>query len=373
MEVDDDAAPGKLGPPTYFKTNAFTGQFQGIVDTYGVALQGGQPGHVCNRDIPIPFRCDVRGYWPRHGDDTSRSLHGVPRRGQRSACAPRASGRDAGDAAQRPIRVAFDGLVWAVLRHDLQRLVLGAFGTFPGDVDTREPGVVAAQSTGGVYPYGVDPAWYGTANQLAFFNSLKMKMSVVIGVSQMVFGIALSYLNHARNGDRVSIIFEWIPRMTFMCCTFGYMVAIIIYKWCVDWNADGIPAPSLIQTMIKMFLSPGNVPPDQQLYPGQALVQFVFIVAAVISVPVMLFVKPLIVSRRHAAAAARHGDDASAGDYEMANVASAAGGGDEGASHSFAAAGAAAAPASRATRPLATWRLRGMRSVGWGWTLKENG
>ena len=329
MEVDDDAAPGKLGPPTYFKTNAFTGQFQGIVDTYGVArYKEVNPGMFAI--VTFPFLFGVMYGDIGHG--TAMALLGayMVYHGEANEALARR-----GRLGEMPgmlhsarfvlLLMGLFGLYCGTIYNDLFSVPLALFqGTW-----TREPGVVAAQSTGGVYPYGVDPAWYGTANQLAFFNSLKMKMSVTIGVSQMVFGIALSYLNHARNGDRVSIIFEWIPRMTFMCCTFGYMVAIIIYKWCVDWNADGIPAPSLIQTMIKMFLSPGNVPPDQQLYPGQALVQFVFIVAAVISVPVMLFVKPLIVSRRHAAAAARHGDDASAGDYEMANVASAAGGGDE--------------------------------------------
>jgi V-type H+-transporting ATPase subunit a len=32
------------------------------------------------------------------------------------------------------------------------------------------------------YPIGIDPTWYSAKNELSFINSLKMKISVILGV-----------------------------------------------------------------------------------------------------------------------------------------------------------------------------------------------
>lgn len=45
------------------------------------------------------------------------------------------------------------------------------------------------------YPFGVDPSWRGSRSELPFLNSLKMKMSILLGVVQMNLGIIMSYFN----------------------------------------------------------------------------------------------------------------------------------------------------------------------------------
>jgi len=142
--------------------------------------------------------------------------------------------------------------------------------------------------------------WYNTKNQLTFFNGLKMKTSVTIGVIQMVFGITLSLFNHIYFHDIDGIIFEFIPQMVFILCTFGYMIFIIIYKFCVDWSQyPGANPPNLIQTMINLFLSPGHVDNSKRLYTGQEVVQGLCLLFAFVSVPVMLLGRPCRARCRH--------------------------------------------------------------------------
>jgi V-type H+-transporting ATPase subunit a len=63
------------------------------------------------------------------------------------------------------------------------------------------------------YPFGVDPVWHGTKTELQFTNSMKMKMSVIMGVVQMTCGIFLSALNHRQSKDRLSMMYEFIPQV----------------------------------------------------------------------------------------------------------------------------------------------------------------
>lgn len=53
-------------------------------------------------------------------------------------------------------------------------------------------GLIKARDT---YAFGVDPAWHGTRSELPFLNSLKMKLSILLGVAQMNLGILMSYFN----------------------------------------------------------------------------------------------------------------------------------------------------------------------------------
>ena len=118
----------------------------------------------------------------------------------------------------------------------------------------------------GMYPMGIDPIWHRTTNKITFFNSYKMKISIVVGVLQMSVGIILSLLNHLEYRDWKKVFFQFIPEFVFFQGIFGYLVFTILYKWSVDWSgSDGVPhiighgpepAPSLLTLLINMFMSP---------------------------------------------------------------------------------------------------------------------
>jgi ABC-type dipeptide/oligopeptide/nickel transport system permease subunit len=66
------------------------------------------------------------------------------------------------------------------------------------------------------YPFGMDPIWKQSTNELTFTNNFKMKMSIVFGVLQMLFGITLSAFNYVHFGDWVSFINMFIPQVCYI-------------------------------------------------------------------------------------------------------------------------------------------------------------
>ena len=68
--------------------------------------------------------------------------------------------------------------------------------------DATSVGLIKVHDT---YPFGVDPVWHGTRSELPFLNSLKMKMSILLGVAQMNLGIVMSFFNAKffRNGINI--------------------------------------------------------------------------------------------------------------------------------------------------------------------------
>lgn len=61
------------------------------------------------------------------------------------------------------------------------------------------------------YPFGLDPVWGISSNKLTIQNSLKMKMSVIFGVTQMTVGVILKGFNSIYFKSPVDFFFEFIP------------------------------------------------------------------------------------------------------------------------------------------------------------------
>lgn len=126
------------------------------------------------------------------------------------------------------------------------------------------------------------------------FNSIKMKLAVILGVLQMVLGIILKGTNYWYHSKPVDFIFEFIPQLVVMLVMFGFMDYLIIVKWTTDWNPS--LAPSVITTMIGMFLGLGTaqdgVEPIMKTQEEQTTIMQIFLGIILLSIPLMLCVKP---------------------------------------------------------------------------------
>uniref|UniRef100_A0A672JJ73 V-type proton ATPase subunit a n=1 Tax=Salarias fasciatus TaxID=181472 RepID=A0A672JJ73_SALFA len=153
---------------------------------------------------------------------------------------------------------------------------------------TLDPNVSGVFS--GPYPFGIDPIWNMAVNRLSFLNSYKMKMSVIIGVVHMSFGVVLSVFNHLHFRQKFNVYLLFLPELLFLLCLFGYLVLMIVYKWLAFGARDSSRAPSILIHFINMFVMQGkDIAP---LYPGQTGLQIFLVVVALLSVPVLLLGKP---------------------------------------------------------------------------------
>ena len=159
-------------------------------------------------------------------------------------------------------------------------------------INNNETRYIWEKNSKAVYPFGVDPVWVFKDNELIFLNSLKMKISVVMGVIQMVFGMFLQFIKHYHRRDWLNMFTSWLPQVIYLCSFFGYMVFLIIRKWCTKFPDDS-NGVNLIQVLISMLLSPGSVADDLKLYGSQHTVQVVIALLFVLSIPFMLIVKPI--------------------------------------------------------------------------------
>jgi len=55
----------------------------------------------------------------------------------------------------------------------------------------------------------------------------------------------------------IDFLFEFLPQIIVLLALFGYMDLMIIIKWLTNWEGQESNAPSVITTMIDMFLNMG--------------------------------------------------------------------------------------------------------------------
>ncbi|XP_078528289.1 uncharacterized protein LOC144804990 isoform X3 [Lissotriton helveticus] len=169
-------------------------------------------------------------------------------------------------------------------------------------LDPSVPGVFS----GGPYPFGIDPIWNVATNKLNFLNSYKMKMSVILGIIHMVFGIFLSIFNHTYFKRTMDVVLQFFPQMIFILCLFGYLVFMIFYKWLkFDCQTSGY-APSILVHFINMFMFTYDTPSNAPLYENQKEVQSALVIMALLAVPWMLLIKPFLLRALYKKANPKH-------------------------------------------------------------------
>ncbi|XP_054852175.1 V-type proton ATPase 116 kDa subunit a 2 isoform X2 [Eublepharis macularius] len=92
--------------------------------------------------------------------------------------------------------------------------------------------------------------------------------------------------------QKYNIYLVFIPQLLFLLSIFGYLVFLIIFKWLACTASDPEPAPSILIHFINMFLFPTSEE-KHLFFQGQMIIQRLLFAVAVLSVPVLLFGKPL--------------------------------------------------------------------------------
>uniref|UniRef100_A0A8C6P4H9 V-type proton ATPase subunit a n=1 Tax=Nothobranchius furzeri TaxID=105023 RepID=A0A8C6P4H9_NOTFU len=279
--------PSSDTPPTLLRTNKFTSGFQSIVEAYGVGDYR-EVSPAPYTIITFPFLFAVMFGDLGHG--TVMSLFALwmvlmekkqkKKRSGNEIWATFFSGRYI--ILMMGLFSIYTGLIY----NDCFSKSLNIFGSGwsikpmfanqhwtnktvqSNSLLTLDPNVSGVFS--GPYPFGIDPIWNMAVNRLSFLNSYKMKMSVIIGVIHMSFGVVLSVFNHLHFQQKFSVYLVFLPELLFLLCLFGYLVFMIVYKWLVFSARESSQAPSILIHFINMFVMQGNdITP---LYPGQVYI-----------------------------------------------------------------------------------------------------
>lgn len=161
------------------------------------------------------------------------------------------------------------------------------FGFLYGDFGSLPISLFQSQyEIGRTYPFGIDPIWHHAANKMVFINSIKMKLSLIIGFFHMGLGSAISITNGLYFKDSLGLVCQIIPQAITFTLFLGYLVFLCLYKWLVT-----VDHPSLVNTLISMYTDPFNN--KNQMYPGQIHVQVFIFSIILICIPWMILSKPI--------------------------------------------------------------------------------
>ena len=248
--------------PTHFNTNKYTAAFQDFVDTYGIPRYR-EINPALFTAATFPFLFGVMYGDIGHG--TCLALagfflicteHYADARGTGEMMKGIYSGR------YMFFAMGCFAIYAGMIYNDYFSIGLNLWGT--NYIFSSHDGGAKASLIQGkygdskyVYPFGVDPAWKISENELLFYNSMKMKMSVILGIIQMIFGVCLRGINALHFKSMLDFTCEFLPMLLFALSFFGYMVIIIFVKWRYNVYFHQILPLSLILSQHKLGSSNG--------------------------------------------------------------------------------------------------------------------
>ena len=311
----------KETPPTFFRTNKYTNAFQELIDSYGVATYR-ETNPAVFTIITFPFLFGVMFGDAGHGLVVlAFALWMCWKEKQLEAKKIDSEIWQIFFAGRYLISLMaifsiYTGLIYNDVFSKSINIYQSSWQVFLEDeeISSMKNDMINPSNRSGFYgspyPFGVDPIWQLAENKIVFLNGFKMKISIILGVLHMLFGVCLSLYNHWYFKKPVNVYTEFIPQILFMCCMFGYLSLLMFIKW-AKYFANNDPdtfslsercAPSILITFINMVLFRGNEAEancDPYLYAGQRGFQSFLVLVAVICVPWMLLAKPLLIRRAH--------------------------------------------------------------------------
>merc|ERR1712038_2178013 len=314
-------------PPTFFRTNKFTSAFQALINAYGVASYR-EANPAVYTIITFPFLFAVM-----FGD----AGHGVIMLAFGLWMCIKEKQLESRKIDSEIWKIFFAGrylitimaifsIFTGFIYNDIFSKSLNVFGSSFQVYQSEErimsvknemidpaPSLSTAAHPhqngyyGTPYMFGVDPIWQVSENKIVFLNAFKMKISIILGVLHMLFGVFLSLGNHKYFGESISIWAEFVPQVIFLLGMFGYLAFLMIIKWWIYYatndpaalpNSQGC-APSVLITFINMvlFKSEEPLPGCESVYMMggfQKYLQNFLVISSLLCVPIMLLVKPIM-------------------------------------------------------------------------------
>lgn len=281
VDITNEVGHKKVKTPTYFPVNRFAKNFQGVSDAYGIPnYKEINPGFFYTFTFPFLFAI----------------MFGDIAHGFINACCAivmvilEKKLKNSKGGMNDIIEILFAGR-YMILLMCCMSVIVGVFYNEAFGLGWRTFGSAFysrpydgtnnyIKDEGQANIFGMDTMWLIADNAMTFTNSYKMKMAIILGISHMTLGLILKLLNYIKFRDLPGFFFTWLPQIIFFGIIFFYMCFLVIYKWfhlyeTVDNNGVDCTkyAPSIITTMINLFLGFGSVGSDEVLYGFDSVVK----------------------------------------------------------------------------------------------------